>query len=390
MNITIVGGGFGGVKTALELSKNKSNIITLISDKSYFQYYPALYGTATGRSHLQSWVPLGTIFAGHDNINVKIDTITKINKAEKTLTAKSGNIYTYKKLVIAIGVVTTYFGIKGLDTYAYGIKSYDEIMKLKKHIYREFSSPDTSTKNLVIVGAGATGVELSSALVSYLKRLQKRHGIKNRRVKISLIEAAPKVLPRMSIKASKKVAKRLKKLGVKVLVGKTVEEATVDEIIINDKPIKSHTIIWTSGVTNHPFFKDNESEFELAKNGKVIVDDYLQSGKDVYVIGDNAFTPYSGLAQTAMHDAIFVAKHLKSKNPKAYKAKSPPIVVPVGEKWAVLEWKGVVLSGWIASVIRSCADFIGYRDILPIGQSLSVWHAQSIMEDDYFAEEYQG
>ena len=64
MNITIVGGGFGGIKTALELAKDSANRITLISDKPDFQYYPALYGAATGHNHLESWVPLGTIFAG--------------------------------------------------------------------------------------------------------------------------------------------------------------------------------------------------------------------------------------------------------------------------------------------------------------------------------------
>ncbi len=70
MNITIVGGGFGGIKTALELAKDSNAQITLITDKPDFQYYPALYGAATGRSHLESWVPLDTIFSGRKNITV--------------------------------------------------------------------------------------------------------------------------------------------------------------------------------------------------------------------------------------------------------------------------------------------------------------------------------
>ena len=70
MNITIVGGGFGGVKTALELAKQHDATITLITDKTDFQYYPALYGAATGRSHLESWVPLTTIFAGKKNVTI--------------------------------------------------------------------------------------------------------------------------------------------------------------------------------------------------------------------------------------------------------------------------------------------------------------------------------
>ena len=89
MKVTIVGGGFGGVKAALELAKNKKNHITLISDKPDFQYYPALYGTATGRSHLQSWVPLGKIFAERPNVDVIIDAAVSIDPDKKTIKGES-------------------------------------------------------------------------------------------------------------------------------------------------------------------------------------------------------------------------------------------------------------------------------------------------------------
>ncbi|MFI5212811.1 MAG: FAD-dependent oxidoreductase, partial [Candidatus Saccharimonadales bacterium] len=120
MNITIVGGGFGGVKTALELAKDPANQVTLITDKPDFQYYPALYGAATGRSHLESWVPLTKIFSGKSNITVTLDTIVTIDPAQKTLTNATGLVYPYEVCVLSLGTVTTYFGIEGLDTYAYG------------------------------------------------------------------------------------------------------------------------------------------------------------------------------------------------------------------------------------------------------------------------------
>jgi NADH dehydrogenase len=387
VNITIIGGGFGGVKSALQLSKNKKNKITLISDKPDFQYYPALYGTATGYSHLQSWVSLGVIFADKENVTVIIDEIEFINKKPKTLVSSSGITYNYETLIISIGVVTTYFGIDGLESYAYGIKSYQEIRRLKKHLYSEFSKDGVVDKEIVIVGAGATGVELSSALGEYLERLRKHYKRpkSKTKIRINLVEAAPRVMPKMSEKASKKIAKRLRKLKIKLQLSKKVESATVDQIMVSGKSIKSHTLIWTSGVTNHPFFKNNAKSFELAPNGKVVVDEFLKSDKDIYVIGDNAATPYSGLAQTALHDAIYVAKNINSKNPKKYKAKMPPVVIPVGKRWAVLEWKSLVISGWLGYIIRRMADFVGYRDILPIGQSLSAWHAQNIKEDDYFS-----
>jgi NADH dehydrogenase len=384
MQITIVGGGFGGVKAALELSKNKKVHITLITDKTDFQYYPALYGTATGASHLQSWVPLGEIFAGRDNIHVVIDSIATIDKAAKTLTSATGTIYNYDTVILSLGAVTTYFGIKGLDQYAYGIKSAAEIKKLKQHLTDEFSRVDGADKHVLIVGAGPTGVELGAALGSYLNQLKKHFNQHEPKVTISIIEAAPRVLPRMSETASKLVYNRLTKLGVKVELNKKVEEQTIDSLIVSGVPIKSQTVIWTSGVANNPFFAANPGQFELAKNGKVVVDKHMRSGQDVYVIGDNAFTPFSGLAQTALHDAIFVAHHILHQSHAAYKVKMPPVVVPIGETWAIFEYKKIRLSGYPASLIRSAADFVGYRDILPFGQALGVWRAQRIREDEYF------
>lgn len=388
MQIVVVGGGFGGVKAALELAKNKRSRITLISDKPDFQYYPALYSTATGGSHLQSWVPLGEIFANHPNVNVVIDTVTKLDKNARTISTLSGATHKYQRLVLSLGSVTTYFGIEGLDQYAYGIKSYDEITRLKQHLVRSYAEPNGADSHFLIIGAGPTGVELASSLGAYLKRLKKRYNNPEPRVSVSIIEAAPRVLPRMSEKASAKVATRLQELGVHVETNKKVESATADTLMVSGRPIKSHTVIWTSGVANNPFFKENADQFKLSPNGKVIVDAHMRADKNIYVIGDNAFTQFSGLAQTALHDGIFVAKHILGKSNRKYKAKLPPVVVPVGERWAIFEYKKIRFGGWLGALVRQAADFVGYRDILPFGQALGVWRAQSIKEADVLLAEF--
>jgi NADH dehydrogenase len=387
VNITIVGGGFGGIKTALELAKNPHFVITLITDKPDFQYYPALYSAATGHSHLESWVPLDEIFAGKKNIHVQLDTIEKINPTQRSVTGKSGKAYSYDKCILALGSVTTYFGIDGLDSYAYGIKSADEIQRLKRHLYSDIAEKHIVEKHYVVIGAGPTGVELAAALGSYIKRICQQYGVENRTIHIDLIEAAPRVLPKMSEKTSAVVARRLKKLGVSVQTGQAVQSATADAIMVNGKLIKSQTIIWTSGVANHPFYEANAEYFEFAKNGKIVVSDYMQTADGVYVIGDNAATPYTGLAQTALHDALYVAGHIRAIDqggtPQKYKAVLPPVVVPVGDRWAVFEWHRLRMYGWLASIIRRAADFIGYSDMLPLGQALGVWRASMVMEDDY-------
>lgn len=384
MKVTIVGSGFGGVKAALELAKHAENRVTLITDKSDFQYYPALYGTATGMSHLQSWVPLGEIFAGYTNIDIILDTIVTLDSDDKTVIGATGTRYRYSKLILALGSVTTYFGIEGLDTYAYGIKSAGEIKRLKQHLAAQFMHPKTLDKHMVIVGAGPTGVELASALGAYLEHLSAHYHAPRRHITIDLIEAAPRVLPKMSEATSAKVLERLKSLGVNVETGKAVQAETVDALMVSGKPIKSHTVIWTSGVANNPFYAANASEFNLAKNGRVQVDEYMRASSDVYVIGDNALTPFGGLAQTALKDAVFVARNLMRRHPRKYHATLPPVVVPVGEDWAAFEYKKIKFTGRAGALMRSAADFIGYHDIMPIGHALGVWHAQRIEEDDYF------
>ena len=387
MNITIVGGGFGGVKAALELAKEATNKITLITDKSDFQYYPALYSAATEQSHLESWIPLSTIFAGKQNIDVQLDAIVSIKPEAKEVIGKSGKIYAYERCILALGTVTTYFGIEGLDTFSYGIKSAEEIKHLKRHLYTAIVENRSVDKHYVVIGAGPTGVELAAALGSYLKRLCIYHNIKHPKIHINLIEAAPRILPRMSKKSSDRVAKRLKKLGVRIQTGKAVQSATADSIMVGGRPIKSQTVIWTSGVANHPFYKENARYFTFAKNGRVEVDEYMQAFDNVYVIGDNAASKYTGFAQTALHDGIFVASNIKreiqGRPLKKYKAVMPPVVVPVGGRWAVFEWHGLCFYGWSASLLRRAADFIGYSDMLPLGQALGVWRASIVVEDDY-------
>jgi NADH dehydrogenase len=384
MQITVVGGGFGGVKTALELSKNKKARITLISDRQDFQYYPALYSTATGGSRLQSWVPLAEIFAGHDNVRVIIDTVTKLDKEHRTIKTASGATHAYETLVLALGSVTTYFGIEGLDHYAYGIKSYDEISRLRQHLLDQFSKPNGADAHYLIIGAGPTGTELASSLGAYLKHLKRKYRQPGPKMSISIIEAAPRVLPRMSEKASAMVLKRLKRLGVHVELNKKVEAATADTLMVSGRAIKSHTVIWTSGVSNNPFFKANDTQFTLAPNGRVIVDKRMRADKHIYVIGDNAVTPFGGLAQTALHDGIYVAKQILKKSRLPYKAKQPPVVVPVGENWAIFEYKWIRFGGWLGALVRQAADFVGYRDMLPFGQALGVWRAQRMKEEAVF------
>jgi NADH dehydrogenase len=170
-----------------------------------------------------------------------------------------------------MGSVANYFGIQGLEEYSFGVKSFEQIKRFKKHLHDQLVSEGRPDLNYVIVGAGPTGIELAGALPDYLHKIMKKHGVHGQKPQITLIEAAARLLPRSPEKVSKAVEKRLQKLGITLKVNQKVEGLSADNLMVNGEPIHSHTVVWTAGTANHPFFKENN--FGLTERGKVIVDD---------------------------------------------------------------------------------------------------------------------
>jgi NADH dehydrogenase len=281
----------------------------------------------------------------------------------------------YDILVLGLGVVTNYFGIPGMQEYSYSIKSLEEIRRFKSHLHQQLADHRQPDLNYVIVGAGPTGIELAGALPEYLANIMRWHGIKRSKPHIDLIEAAPRLLPRMPKDVSAMVKRRLKKIGVRLYTSQAVQGVSAEELTVNGKPIRSHTVIWTAGVTNHPFFRENN--FMLTPRGKVATDMYLQAEDNIYVIGDNANTPYSGMAQTALLDGAYVAESLKRRangqDPRGYKVKKPITVIPVGERWATVIWGKVHLYGIIGWALREMADLIAFADYQPWWKAGKQW-----------------
>jgi NADH dehydrogenase len=381
--VLVLGGGFGGIKAALELADNEAYDVSLLSDQANFRYYPTLYRAATGGRIAASSIPLSEIFEGKD-VNIIQGSAQKINRDTKHVQTNADKKYAYDILVIALGVVTNFFGIKGLQEYAYGIKSVEEAHRLRDHLHQLLEDEHKPDLNYVVIGGGPTGIELAGALGPYLRHITKSHGIAHKAIHIDLVEAADRLMPRMPKPYSEAVKKRLRKLGVKFYLGQTVEAETADGLQVSGHPIASHTVVWTAGVTNHPFFKDNG--FSLNDRGKVMVDDFLQAETNVYVIGDNADTPYSGMAQTALYDAKFLAKnlarHANGKPMKAYKAKTPIYVTPVGPHWAAVLWGQLHIYGWLGWALRSAADFVGYHDYEPWWKASKHWVAEEMDEEE--------
>lgn len=381
-HIVIVGGGFGGIKAALILAESERFKVTLISDHDDFRYYPSLYRTATGGRRFISSVALKEIFKDK-GVEIIINTVLKLDRNKKTIHLKRDGNIPYDILILALGVQTNYFGIKGLKEFSYGIKSVEDAEELKHHLHQQIIDNNRLDLNYVVIGGGPTGVELSGVLPTYLKTIAKKHGLRRPAVRVSLVEAAPRLLPRMPKDISRSVAKHLRKLKVKLYLDTLVLSESAETLTLDDKKLSSKTVIWTAGVTNHPFFAENG--FQLNKNGKVRVDQYLLAEKDIYVIGDNADTPYSGMAQTALGDGRYVAQNLISSanktDPEPYEAKKPVYVLPAGPNWAAVLWGKARFYGRVGYSLRRAADWIGYHDFEPWHLATKRWMAEDDQEE---------
>ena len=381
--VVIVGGGFGGVKAALELANNPHFRVTLISKHNTFRYYPSLYHTATGGRRVQTSIPLQRIF-DRKNIVIMKNEAVSVNRKSKKIILEDGSALDFDILVLALGVVTNYFGITGLAEYSYSIKSVDEAERFKRHLHEQIIDTGKLDANYLVVGGGPTGIELAGALPAYLSEIMEKHGIKNKKPKVSIIEAMPQLLPRSPKSTSSAVKRRLEKLGVKLYLGQAVQGQSADGLMVGGKKLDSQTVVWTAGVTNNPFFKTNN--FALNERGKVIVNQFLAAEDDIYVIGDNADTPFSGLAQTALHDAISLANNLKlsaaGKPMKAYKPKKIVSVIPAGKGWAAVDWGKLHLTGRLGWLLRSAADWVGFKDLEPFWRATNQW-ATEFGEQEY-------
>lgn len=383
--VVIIGGGFGGVRTALDLAKNKNVQVVLISNNRNFEYYPGLHKLVGISHHPVVSVPLEKVFLGK-NIEFIFGAVTSIDSEKKIITVGSQTI-TADYIIIAVGSQTEYFGISGLREMSYGLKSVAEAIALRNHIEEMFQKHAHTEKtesvvglHMVVVGAGPNGTDLAGELAVLSKQLAKKYSITETLVTIDLIEGAPRVLPMLSESVSARVAKRLQDLGVEVLCNRDLRKEDGWTVEFADMKIGAKTLVWTAGITTNELVK-NISGLFLGKKNRVAVDEYLQPKKSdgtsiagVFVVGDAADTQFSGLAQTALYDAGFVSKNISSSVRGSVLKKYIPhpnaFNIGVGPRWSVLVIGKFTSFGLFAYIMRTLIDIKYFLSILPVGE---VW-----------------
>ena len=369
--VVIVGGGFAGIAAAQALRHADAEVV-LIDRRNHHIFQPLLYQVATAvLSPAEIAAPIRQIEAKQRNVIVLLAEVTGVDLASRTIEATAPGAgarkIAFDYLVVATGMRPSYFGHDEFARYAPGLKSLSDAETIRAKILSAFelaaTTDDESERarqmTFVLVGAGPTGVELAASLALLVKVTLRRNfrRIDPAKASIILLDGARRVLPTFAESLSRKVARRLDKLGVRVVTDVRVD--TVDEkgVIAGGKRIPSATVLWTAGVAASPIPKMLGAKTDRA--GRALVDQFLKvvDVPGVFVVGDAASIvqnehPVPGVAQAAIQEGRYVgrliAKELKGtkvEHPFRYSDKGNMAVI--GKNYAVLERGRLHTSGFL-------------------------------------------
>ena len=373
--VVIIGGGFAGIAAAHALRHADAEVI-LIDRRNHYIFQPLLYQVATAvLSPAEIAAPIRQLEAKQPNVSVLLAEVTGIDVASRTIEAATPGAGVLKiafdYLVVATGMRPSYFGHDEFARYAPGLKSLGDAETIRAKILSAFELAATTEDEderarqmtFVLVGAGPSGVELAASLAHLVKVTLRGnfHRIDPTKASIILLDAGKRVLPTFAELLSRRVSKRLKKLGVKVTTDVKVEKVDEQGVIAGGTRIPSATVLWTAGVAASPIPKMLGTKTDRA--GRALVDPFLKivDAPGVFVVGDAASVmqnehPVPGVAQAAIQEGRYVgrliAKELKGrkvKRPFRYFDKGNMAVV--GKNYAVLERGSLRTSGFLTWLV---------------------------------------
>ena len=359
--VVILGAGFGGLTAARALSKHAE--VVLIDRHNFQTFLPLLYQVSTaGLAADHVAYPIRGALR-KTNVQFRMGTPVKLNAATSELTLTDGQVVKYDHLVIAMGSTTADFGIAGVKENALGMKTVGEALTIRSEVMRSYEEMcrqgNQDKLDIAIVGGGPTGVEMAGAFAELVRGpLRSDYADAANRVRVSIIEAGPRLVPSFSESLSAKTQKDLEKLGVTVLTNTSVKEVMPDSILTLDgNTIPANTTVWAAGVKGVPAM--DQLHLPVTR-GRIDVSSTLQvtGYENVWAIGDIAGAvgsdgmPLPMVAPVAMQQGRFLAKQIQAltaAKPLAnFKYKDKGSMATIGRHKAIVEVKGIKISGPIA------------------------------------------
>jgi len=370
--VIVVGGGFAGLNTALELVNKKDVHVILIDQRNHHVFQPLLYQVATaGLNPADIAVPIRAQFTKSSNIEVHLGKVAGINLDAKSVVSRIDNSdfeIAFDYLVLACGAQHSYFGRNEWEDFAPGLKSLEQATEIRRRILSAFEyaenaydiSTTTSLLTFVVVGAGPTGVELAGAIADISRTVLAKdfRRIDPTKARVVLIEAGPRVLASFPEDLSSRATQDLQELGVEVRTGSRVENINAEGVKIGNEFIAATSVFWAAGV------QAAKMQFtpDIAKDraGRVVVekDFSIPSHPNVFVIGDMAAFELMpgkmlpGLAPAAIQAGHYTAQailnDLQAKPRKDFKYFDKGQMATIGKRRAIALSGHLKMTGYVA------------------------------------------
>jgi NADH dehydrogenase len=386
--IVVIGGGFGGVSLIKNLSKLDVDI-TLIDKKNYHLFQPLLYqvaGSVLSPSDIA--VPLRWIFRKQKNTKIYLDEVIKIDRVNRKVECKN-KIWEYDYLVLSAGLTNNYFGNNNWAKHTTALKTLDDALIIRNKILNTFEEAEwlkseselEKKMKFVIIGGGATGVELAGVLSEIANSILSKDfkNINTNNTKIILIEGSNRILSSFHEKISSIAEKSLKEIGVQVIKNEFVKDIKKNKVIMENSTIETENIFWTAGVKGSDIVDSLECNKD--SNGRVFVEEdcSIAIDKNMFVIGDLANYRHEskslpGVAQVAIQMGKHVSRQikgdLKNLDRKSFKYIDLGEMATIGKSRAVVDVMGFRFGGfsaWLIWLFVHLIAIVSFRNRLIIG-----------------------
>ncbi len=318
--VVILGAGFGGLTAARAMADIAH--VTVVDRHNFQTFLPLLYQVSTAglaADHVAHPIRGALRKSG---VQFRMGSPISVDHKNKSIKLDSSEVLEFDQLIVALGSITADFGVPGVTEHALGMKSVSEALLIRAEVMRRFEDlcrfQDDTIFSISIVGGGPTGVEMAGAFAELVRgplKHDQAHAAAH--IRITLIEAGPRILPMFSEKLSARAKKDLEKLGVQVLLNTAVAQIKPRTILIKDgEPIPSEVTIWAAGVKGEPAAE--KLNLPLV-NTRIDVNETLQvkNYPNIFAIGDIAgFVADNGrflpmVAPVAMQQGRFIAKQIR-------------------------------------------------------------------------------
>jgi NADH dehydrogenase len=382
--VVIIGCGFGGLWAAQGLARAPADV-TVIDRTNHHLFTPLLYQVATaGLSAPSISAPIRHILGPQKNATVLLGEVRQIVPSEKKVLLEDGSAIAYDYLVVASGTTNNYFGNDAWAPFAPGLKTLEDALDIRARILLAFERAEREADparrsawlTFVVIGGGATGVELAGTLAEIARHTLKGEfrRIDPTRARVVLMEGTDRVLPPYTPDLSEKARLQLERLGVTVWLNKRVTSVDAGGVTLGAERLEARTVIWAAGVASSPLGRSLGVPVDRAGRVPVRPDLSVPGHPEVFVVGDLAgLAGVPGIAPAAKQmgrvAALNIKKTIAGQSRVPFRYKDYGQLATIGRNAAVAMLGRLHLSGypaWLTWLVAHIYFLINFRNRLAV------------------------